>query len=180
MKLKRRKLGDCGEWLGESSRKLKMIPAVDSQRLRHSHFTRRDGWPTVSGPEVRTAPAFGLKASPTEPGQPKAPTPSAPPCASHSRERRRLLPPTGEFRGVVAFDARAVCAGRVSVPALSRRSTRVRLSSSFHAPVFHSVPPHSSTIRSCRVRATLALGRDCRIRVALEKMTFKRMKWHTR
>jgi hypothetical protein len=79
---------------------------------------------------------------------------SEPQFAGRWPVRLPLLPPIDEFRAVVAFAARAVCAGRATFPGLPRRSTKVRLPNSF---VSHSqaIPgSEASTNRSCRERAT--------------------------
>ena len=54
-------------------------------------------------------------------------------CVRDSRALLPLLPPTDGFRVVVASAARAVCADRAMFRGLPRRSTKLRLPSSFVA-----------------------------------------------
>ncbi len=108
---------------------------------------------------------------------------SAPQFARDSRERPRLLPPSDEFRVVVASAARAVCADRATFPGPPRRSTRVqlpiRLTRSF---VSHSQAIHggeTSTNRSCRERATFKAPAG-RHYSGSRILSLSRKKWHTR
>jgi hypothetical protein len=95
----------------------------------------------------------------------------------------RLPPPNDESRAVVAFAARAVCADRATFRGPQRRSTRVRLPSSFVSLSQSHPDDVPSTIRSCRGWATFIgtanrhySGAHC----APTQLQTTRTKWHTR